>query len=278
MQCVEAVMRERGRFGPSALACVQAALSHLPAANCLTAAPLSAAPSTSHERLDMVDAESFLLSFYKECFAMLRVLRNLQRLALRTSPSSNEDSRDTGFARRAPSTRDGHSSTMERLYGDSSKDHLHRSRARNWNVPSESILTAILRANIGRQAVIHTASAGNLEVEVSHFFHTLMHSDPLRASTVSVPNFRRAALCMLLEPCRMLPMCTSSSDNTFLFVEAVKRSFTCGGRGDMINYVRMWATTLSYLEETQSASLGPHEGSTIKAVERGVTIVSSTNA
>jgi hypothetical protein len=277
MQCVEAVLRERGRFGPSALACVQAALSHLPSADCLITAPLPAVTPTPHERIDMVDAESFLFSFYKECSTMLKVQRDLQRLALRPSPSSNEDSRDAGLRSTVPCTGDGHSA-VERLYGDSSKGDLHRSRARNWNLPSESIQTAILCSNVDHQAVTPITSADNLEGEVSHFFHTLMHSDPHRAGTVSVPNFRRTALCMLLGPCCMLPTCNPSSDNTSLYVEAVKKSFMCGGKGDMINYVRLWATALSYLEETQGASLGPHKESTITAVERGRTIVPSTNA
>lgn len=273
MQCVEAALRERGRFGPSALACVQAALSLLPSADCLTTAPLSTVTSSPHARLYMVDAESFLLCFYEESSAMLRVLRDLQRLALRRSPPSDEDSRDTGLGSAVPCRGDGHRSAVERLYGDSIKDDLHRSRARNWNSQ-----TAILRSNVGHQAVTLITSADNLEVEVSHFFYTLMHSDPLRAGTVSVPSFRREALFMLLEPSCMLPTCTPSSDNIFLFIEAVKKSFMCGGKGDMVNYVRLWATALSYLEETLGTSLGLYKGSAIAAHERGMTIVPSTNA
>lgn len=280
MQCAEAVLKERGRFGPSALACVQAALSHLPSADGLTTAPLPATTSTPYERLDIVDAESFLLCFYEECTAMLRVLRNLQRLALalRTSPSSNDYYRDTGLGSTAQNTGDVCSSAVEQLNSYSSKDDLHRSRARNWNLHPENIQTAISRCNVGHTAVTHTASAGNLEGEVSHFFHTLMQSDPLRTGTVSVPNFRRAALFMLLEPCRMPRTCTPSSDSTFLFVEAVKKSFMCGGKGEMINYVRLWATALSYIGETQGTALGPHKGCTITEVERGMTIILSTNA
>lgn len=278
MQCVEAVLRECGWFGPSALACVQAALSRLPSADCLITAPLSTATSSPHERFDMVDAESFLLCFYDECYAMLKVLRNLQRLALRPRPFLDEYSRDAGLGSTAPSTGDGHSSAIERLYGDSSKDDSHRSKARNWNLHSENSQTAMSHSNVGHQAVTHIKSSDNLEVEVSHFFHTLMHSDPLRTGTVSVPSFRSAAPCMLLEPYCMLPTCTPSSDNTFLFVEAVKKSFMCGGKGDMVNYVRLWATAPSYLEETQGTSLSPQRGSTVTAVERGMVIISSTNA
>jgi hypothetical protein len=83
---------------------------------------------------------------------------------------------------------------------------------------------------------------------------------------------------MLLEPCCTLPPCVPSSNNTFLFVEAVKKSFMCGGKGDLINYVRLWATALSYLGETQGTSLDPHKECTVTAVERGMVIVPSTNA
>lgn len=278
MHYSEAVLRERGSFGPLALACVQAALSHLPSADCLTTAPLFAVTPTLHDILDMVDAESFLLCFYEECSAILKVQRNLQRLALRSCPSSTEDYRKIGLGSTAPSTGDVHSCAVKQLNSYSNKDYSHRTRARDWNLHPENIQTAISCLNVGHQAVTRITSEGNLEGEVSHFFHTLMQLDPRRAGTVSVPNFRRAALCMLLEPCRMLPSSISSSDNTFLFVEAVKKCFMCGGKGDMINYVRLWATALSYLEETQGTSLGLHKECTITAVERGMTIVSSTNA
>ena len=240
-------MRQRGRFGPSASACMQAALSRLPCVECKKTAPLSAATSNPREMLDMVDAEAFLLCFYEEYFAIMKVLHNLQRQTLRSHSYSANDFEDTESERTPPCLNNG-----------SCDVDSHQSGRRKWNLESEDREAARSPSFSVHKELTPTILTRDLWLEVSHFFHVLMDSDSIRAGTVSLSDFQGRAHRLHQEPSCLPPAnYTPSSDDISLFVEAVKSRYLCGINGKMINYVRLWSTALSYLEKAQGKNHGP---------------------
>ena len=130
MQCIEVVIRQRGRFGPSASTCIRAALSRLPSVDFLNTAPLSTATSDPREKLDMVDAEAFFLCFYEECSAMMKVLRNVQRQTVRTHTSPVEE---TGSVSTPRCTERDHGGAIEYLNDSSYKGDSCQSCTNNLN-------------------------------------------------------------------------------------------------------------------------------------------------
>lgn len=267
IECIEAVMRQRGRFGPSTLACMQAALSRLPSEECMNTAPRSSTASTPRESLDMVDAEAFLLCFYEECSAVSRVLHDLQCQSLRTHTFAVDGQHGRAWsASTKPYTENGHQK------GDTSNvDSIQYGKGHE-ECQSMDSQTARLRPN-----TLHRVGSGhNLPLKVCNFFHKLMDSDHLRAGTISILDFQRTVLHLDEEKCCLIPVTrTSPSADGSILVEAVRRNFACGGDRTVINYIRLWLTVLTHLGEAQGSRRGcvPRMDSSLQAVEKGMTLV-----
>lgn len=269
IECINAIMRQRGGFGPSTLACMQAALSRLPSEEYMNTAPRSSTAFIQRESLDMVDAEAFLLCFYEECSAMLRILHALQCRSLRTHTFAVENYVEAWSASTKPYTENGHrkgdTSNVDSIqYG---KRHVERqsmdSQAARW-----------------RPNTLHkVGSMHNLPLKVCNFFHKLMDSDHLRAGTISILDFQRTVLHLDEEQfCLISATRTSPSTDGSILVEAVKRNFACGGDGTVINYVRLWLTVLTHLGEAQDnrRGCGPLKDGSFQAVEKGMTLLMTT--
>lgn len=273
VECIEAVMRQRGRFGPSTLACMQAALSRLPSEVHVNTGPRSTTASIyiQREGLDVVDAEAFLLCFYEECSAVLRVLSDLQCQSLRTHKFAVDDYEEAWSASTKPYTENGHQK------GDTSNVDSIQYGKSNEECQSKDSPAAKWRPN-----TLHQVGSGhNLQlVKVCNFFHQLMDSDILRTGTISILDFQRTVLYLHEDEqqCCLIPATrTSPSTDVSILVEAVKRNFACGRDSSVINYVRLWITVLSHLEEAQGrrhgCGPGPLKDGSLQGVEKGMTLL-----
>lgn len=218
----------------------------------------------------MVDAEAFLLCFYEESSSVLKVLHDLQCLSLRSPKFTVDDYEEAWSASTKPYTENGHqkggTTNVDSIqYGKSYKKcQSNDSQAARW------------RPNTLREV----SSGHNLPLKVCNFFHELMDSDLSRTGTISILDFQRTVFHLheVEEQCCLIPATrTSPSTDVSILVEAVKRNFACGGDSTVINYVRLWLTVLSHLEEAQGSSHGcgpgPRKDGSLQAVEKGMTLV-----
>jgi hypothetical protein len=257
-QCIDVMIRQRGRYGPLVTRHLDSALSTVKSV-ILTAQ--NAQNTVISGETKLIDFDEFLLLLVREHCLLLCAVTDFKERALCNNPVWGVTGRGagTGIDERRSNSNNNQNKIHHHDYDESratdtkviSRHHRDRDDGDDREFIRLNMQLLRFSGYHSDDISVNYLSYFPLQVaicEMNELFHELVNNDDERRGYVDINTFESAVLYLhrLSRGCspthRILP-----SDDISVFLRESKKRFRCGPNFDKISYLAVWGTVLSHV-------------------------------